>query len=201
MLGAMRYLTAFLLVSAITAVAQSPCVSKRTQSGDITLDCSGAKDVTAPDSKPTQTADPLGLQYSSYTLLLVPQQKGAEGYMVAIDKYQKLAFIPISSIKQAMDDGAAPVRYGDVLQLVGQLSEENSRLKAENEHLWKVAEAHAPSASPVIVQQQAPPTDPSAARRAGQLMVLRSLLTQRSTVNMNITVSDCTRLPALCAGR
>jgi hypothetical protein len=118
--------------------------------------------------------------------------------MVAIDKEQKLAFVPISAIKKAVDvDGALPVRYGDLVQLLRQLSDENQRLKAENDHLWKVAE-NRPTATPVIVQQQAPPNDPNAARRQAQLMVLRSLLTQRSTVNVNVI--DCSRTPALCAG-
>ena len=119
--------------------------------------------------------------------------------MVAMDKEQKLAFIPITSIKKAVDEGALPVRYGDLVQLIRQLTDENLRLKTENDHLWRVAENHT-SAPPVIVQQQSPPPDPNASRRQMQLMLLRSLLTQqRSTANVNVT--DCSRTPALCAGR
>jgi hypothetical protein len=149
-----------------------------------------------------QSSDPLGTQYASYTLLLVPQQKGAEGYLIAIDKEQKLTFVPISSISKEVSEGRAlPVRYGDLLQLVRQLNDENQRLKAENEHLWKVAEGHPSSAPPVIVQQQAPPPDDgSAERREVRMMLLRSLLAPpRSTVNVNVT--DCSRFPALCVGR
>jgi hypothetical protein len=116
-----------------------------------------------------QTADQPGVQYSTYQLLLVPQQ--GEGFLVGIDKSQKIVFIPIPSIRKALEeDGVLPVRYGDLLQLVSQLGNENARLKAENEHLWKVAEGHgAPSAPPttVVVQQQAPPApDPNAEGRS-----------------------------------
>ena len=146
-----------------------------------------------------QTADPFGLQYAPYTLLLVPQQRGAEGYMVGIDKQQKLIFVPISSISKAVSEGVLPVRYGDVLQLVQQLSQENQRLKEENDHLWKVAEGHPNSAPPVIVQQQAPPDNGNAERQQMRMMLLRSLLAPpRSTVNVNVT--DCSRTPALCVG-
>ena len=54
----------------------------------------------------SQTADQPGSQYASYTLLLVPPN--GEGYMVAIDKQQRIIFVPISSIKKAVDEGAAP---------------------------------------------------------------------------------------------
>lgn len=121
--------------------------------------------------------------------------------MVAIDKQQKIIFVPISSIAKAVDqEGVSPVRYGDLLQLVRELGEDNQRLKAENDHLWKVTE-NRPVPPSVIVQQAPPPApDPDAERRQMRMMLLRSLLTPRSsTVNVNVT--DCNRFPALCAGR
>jgi hypothetical protein len=147
-----------------------------------------------------QTAEQPRIQYASYTLLLVPPS--GEGFMVAIDKQQKIVFIPISSIKKSIEEeGAAPVRYGDLLQLVRQLGEENQRLKTENDHLWKVAENRPGSAPTVVVQQTAPPPpDPDAERREMRQILLRSLLAPRSsTVNVNVT--DCSRYPALCVGR
>jgi hypothetical protein len=144
-----------------------------------------------------QSAEQPGIQYANYTLLLVPQQ--GEGMLIAIDKQQKIIFVPIQSISKAVkEDGVSPVRYGDVLQLVRQLGEENQRLKAENDHLWKVAENHPATSTSVIVQQTpAPAPDPDAERRQARMMLLRSLLSpQRSTVNVNVT--DCTRFPALC---
>jgi hypothetical protein len=78
------------------------------------------------------------------------------------------------------------------------VNEENQRLKTENERLWKIAEKTTPSTNPVIIQQS--PIDNSAAdRRAMQMMLLRSLLVPRSTVNVNMY--DCTKYPANCVGR
>ncbi|MFZ0863601.1 MAG: hypothetical protein WAN18_23255 [Candidatus Sulfotelmatobacter sp.] len=145
-----------------------------------------------------QTADQPGVQYASYTLLLVPQK--GEGFLVAIDKQQKIVFIPVSSVSKAInEDGVSPVHYGELLQLLRQMGEENQRLKTENDRLWKVAENRPGAPTSVVVQQAPPPpTDPDAERRQMRMMLLRSLLTQRSTVNVNVT--DCSRTPALCAG-
>ena len=145
-----------------------------------------------------QTADQPGVQYASYTLLLVPQK--GEGFLVAIDKQQKIVFIPISSITKAVnEDGVSPIHYGELLQLLHQLGEENQRLKSENDHLWRVAENRpAGGPTPVIVQQTPPPPpDPDAERRQMRQMLLRSLLTPRSTT-VNVNVTDCTKYPALC---
>jgi hypothetical protein len=148
-----------------------------------------------------------GLQFSDYNLLLVSHQKGIEGVMVGIDRQRQIVFVPISSTGKAVnEDGVLPVRYGDLLQLLRQLGDENSRLKAENDHLWKVAEGHPGATAPttVVVQQQpapqAPQPDPEAERRQARLMLLQSLLAPRSAT-VNVNVRDCTHYPALCAGR
>ena len=47
-----------------------------------------------------QTTEQPGIEYSSYTLLLVPQQ--GTGYMVGVDKEQKIvSFRPLQSRKQS----------------------------------------------------------------------------------------------------
>jgi hypothetical protein len=147
-----------------------------------------------------QSSDQPGIQYAPYTLLLVPQH--GEGVMIGIDKQQKIVFVPISSIKNALDqEGVSPVHYGELLQLLRQLGEENQRLKTENDHLWKVAENRPGAPTPVVVQQSPTPTpDPDAERRQMRMMLLRSLLTPRSST-VNVNVADCSRTPALCAGR
>lgn len=148
-----------------------------------------------------QSPDQPGFQYSAYTILLVSHQKGTEGVMVGIDKQRQIIFVPISAISKAVDEeGVSPVNYGELLQLVRQLGEDNQRLQAENQHLWKVAEK--PGASTSVTVQQTPQTasDPNDERRQMRMMLLRSLLTPRSsTVNVNVT--NCTQYPALCAGR
>lgn len=146
-----------------------------------------------------QTQTQPGVEYSSYTLLLVSHEKGSEGKMVGIDKQRQIVFIPISGITKAVnEDGVSPVSYGELLQLLHQLGEDNQRLKAENDHLWKVAENHGAS-TPVIVQQvqQEPSPDPDAERRQMRMMLLRSMFAPRSST-VNVNVSDCSRTPALC---
>lgn len=149
-----------------------------------------------------QSPDQPGVQYSAYTILLVSHQ-GGEGVMVGIDKQRQIVFVPISKTSKAInEDGVSPVSYGELLVLVRQLGEENQRLKAENDHLWKVAEGHPGASAPtVVVQQQAPPrADPDAERRQMRMMLLQSLLAPRSST-MNVNVRDCSTYPALCAGR
>jgi len=148
-----------------------------------------------------QTEDPA--KYAPYFVMLVPAERGAEGFAPFISKEQKLVFVPISAIAKTMSEGGVPIRYGDVLQLLRQLTDENQRLKTENERLWRIAEksSSSPSPPPVIVQTPpAPPAvDPDLQRRQMQMMLLRSLLVPRSTVNLNVT--DCSRYPASCVGR
>ena len=91
------------------------------------------------------------------------------------------------------------MHYGELLQLVRQLAEDNQRLKTENDHLWKIAEKPSAPTSVTVQQASAPPpqADPDAERRQMRMMLLRSLLAPKSsTVNVNVT--DCTRYPALC---
>jgi hypothetical protein len=94
---------------------------------------------------------------------------------------QHLEFIPISQITESMNKGGQPVRLGEMLsalgdstQAINKLQEENARLRAENDKLWKVAMNGAPKPQPppnVVVQQTAPP-EPSPLER---YMLLRSL--------------------------
>ena len=92
---------------------------------------------------------------------------------------QRLVFTPTDQAKFAFDNGGVPIRYGDVLQLLQQLTDENARLKSENERLWKIAENKSSALSTVVVQTPSQPQpDPNAeARRQMQLMLMKSLLT------------------------
>lgn len=154
--------------------------------------------------------DQPGYQYSAYTVLLVSHESG-EGYMMGIDKDQKIVFIPIPSIaKSVNNEGVSPVSYGEVLLLLKQLGDENQRLKAENDHLWKVAEGHAPAAeapaTTVIVEQAPPapqppqPSDRDIARAQLRQILLRNLFAQPQRSTIDVNVRDCTRYPAACVG-
>lgn len=120
-----------------------------------------------------------------------------------------LEFIPGPQIKDSMAKGGQPIRLGDVLSALGEatqtinkLQAENAELRAENEKLWKVALKNNPQQvepPPTVVIQQPAPPQPS---RFERYMLLRSLLpASPQTQNLHVTVSDCTRFPALCAGK
>jgi regulator of replication initiation timing len=121
-----------------------------------------------------------------------------------ITKDQQLAFVPISSIKQAIEPGNRPIHFGEVVALIGRFVEENNRLKTENERLWKIAEK-GPGASIVVVQtpQPAAPvalpaSDQDEMRRASRMMLLQRLLAPQGSQSLNVYVKDCSRFPALC---
>jgi hypothetical protein len=117
--------------------------------------------------------------------------------LIAVDKQQKIVFVPIPSISKAInEDGVSPVHYGELLQLLRQLGEENLRLKTENDHLWKIAEKSGTQTS-VTVQQVSPPPDPDAERRQIRMMLLRSLLAPKPST-VNVSVMDCSHYPAAC---
>jgi hypothetical protein len=119
------------------------------------------------------------------------------------DGKQHLEFVPISQIKENLEKGGQPIRLGDVLAALEDANRTINQLQAENEKLWKVAMKDAPPQPPttVIVQQPVPQLEqPSQQSIALQkYMLLRSMLPQ--TQNVNVSFRNCTRYPALCAGR
>lgn len=151
------------------------------------------------------------MKYAPRPVALVSndQTEGVMLIMFTVNGLPHLEFIPASKIAQAVKDGGQPVRYGDVLSVLGQaaqtiqqLQAENAELKAENQKLWKVALKNNPQQlappAPVVIQQPVPPP-PS---RLERYMLLRGLLPQtQPTQNIHVTVSNCTRYPALCVGR
>lgn len=144
---------------------------------------------------------PDALKYAPRPILLLSGDNGVEAVMpmvFTVNGQQHLEFVPSSRIKDSMEKGGQPIRLGDVLAALVDATKTITQLQAENEKLWKVAMKDAPQQSPapptVIVQQQ--PQGPSPLEK---YMLLRSMLPQ--TQNLNVTVRDCTRLPALCVGR
>lgn len=180
---------------------------------------------------PAMAQSPEASQYLTRPLLLLSGQKGVEAVMpmlFTVNGKQQITYVLGSKIKESIDNGGKPIRLGDVLNLLGEQSQsitklqaENAALQAENEKLWKVVTKDHPQQQPptVVVQQPPPPPQPSpaeieaqreqqieaekAARR--QQMIQAWIMLQNAnrptTQNLNVTVSNCTRYPALCAGR
>jgi hypothetical protein len=150
---------------------------------------------------PSYGQNPDALKYAPRPILLLSGDNGAEAVMpmvFTVNGQQHLEFVPSSQIKDSMEKGGQPIRLGDVLAALVDATKTINQLQAENEKLWKVAMKDAPQQPPtpptVIVQQ--PPQAPSPLEK---YMLLRSMLPQ--TQNLNVTVRDCTRFPALCVGR
>jgi len=127
---------------------------------------------------------PDALKYAPRPILLMGSNATEEGVMpmlLTTDGVQHLEYVPISRIKEFADHGGMPIRLGDVLSALGEatqniskLQEDNARLQAENEKLWKVAMKDAPRPQPpTVVVQQSAPAQPSALEK---YMLLRSLI-------------------------
>lgn len=159
---------------------------------------------------------PDAVKYAPRPILLLDASPGVEAVMPMVfteNGQQHLEFIPSSKIKESMDRGGKPIRLGDVLAALNEATQRINQLQAENDRLWKIAMKDAPKSETVIVQQPTPPSAPSQAEIAAQQQAQANARRQQAlqmwmllqngnrpqTLNLNVT--DCTRSPALCAGR
>lgn len=154
-------------------------------------------------------------KYATRQILLVDATPGAEGVLpmiVTTDGKSQLEFVPVHLIKEFLDKGAHPVTLGDFLSLLGAANQKVAQLQAENDRLWKVAMKDIPKPQTVVVQQPATqPIGPSEAeieaQRQAEANARRQqaiqtwMMMQNRNQNINVNVTNCTRLPALCAGR
>lgn len=141
------------------------------------------------------------IQYGHYAVMLASANPSEVGVMPVVNKEQQIEFVPVSSVAKAINAGASPIHYAELIQFIRQLTEENQRLKTENEKLWAIAGKAAPAAPVVVVQQpQTPaptPDNEAAERQRMRMMLLRSMLAPGSST-VNVNVRNCTAYPALC---
>ena len=157
---------------------------------------------------------PDAVKYAPRHVLLVDPQPGVEAVLpmvFTVDGKQRVEFVPVHQVKESLEKGGRPVTLADILSALGAATEKVNQLQLENDRLWKVAMKDAPKSETVIVQQ--PPPAPSQAtidaqrqaevnaqrQRAIQTWLLLQGMNRSQTLNVNVT--DCTRFPALCAGR
>jgi regulator of replication initiation timing len=150
---------------------------------------------------------PEALKYAPRPILLMSGNATEEGVMpmlLTTDGVQHLEFVPISRIKEFAEHGGLPIRLGDVLSALGEatqniskLQEDNARLQAENERLWKVAMKDAPRPqAPTVVVQQAPPAQPSPLEK---YMLLRSLIPAAQPYQLPMPVNpNANRVKTTC---
>jgi hypothetical protein len=167
---------------------------------------------------PPQTGTPTSdvQNYASYGIALFPPTSNAEVILPFLTTENKIAFFPLSTVQQAVKEKrllGRPISYGEVVSLIGQFQIENDRLKQENDKLWAIV-GKSSTAQNAGVQGPSPAVQAAAAdaqraalaqadaqrlqeqRRAAILRFLMGQQTQR--INMNVNVTDCTKLPALC---
>lgn len=159
---------------------------------------------------PAIAQSPEAMKYASREVMLVSHEAGTEGVLPMVltaDGQQQLVFVPTSEIVDYMKRGARPIQLADILATLGAAQEKINALQAENDRLWKVAMKDNPQPATVVVQQTpAPVPDPSEVeaankRRMAAAMLMMQNMNRPQTQNLNVTVSNCTRYPALCAGR
>lgn len=174
-----------------------------------------------PTQQPTQQTPPQQQvapsseiqKYAPYNVaLFLPSPQGGDVVLPYMTKDNKLGFVPLFEMLQAMKDNKAdrfgrPIAYGELIATIGELQIEVNRLKQENDKLWAVVTKSSGPQTVVVQPPPAPPqpqgpTEAELRQRAEQQkrqMILMYLLGQQpQRLNINVNVRDCTRYPALC---
>src|SRR6185312_15821368 len=169
----------------------------------------------------TPPAEPQPANFANYSIMLLPPQAKGAGVVLMHNPQNALEYVEISKIKEAMDAGYVPVRLAEIAGVIASLQQQVSQLKDENASL-KSADQQKKSDSLVVqplIVQPAPivsPAQPSPAeievqeraqaealrqewrQQAIQAFLMMQNANRPRTYNMNVTVSNCTRYPALC---
>jgi hypothetical protein len=156
------------------------------------------------------TAQPLQPpSYANYSIMLVSPTSGA--VVLMHNPKNELEFVPVNNTKDALSAGYVPVRAAELGEFISALKEENSRLSAENTLLQNQAAKQVsnvptslpPTQAELEAQRQAQIAAEKAARRQQMIQTWLTLqnINRPQTQNLNVTVTDCTRSPALCVGR
>lgn len=171
--------------------------------------------LSSPQAQPPAPQSQQPPNYANYSIMLV-NPAGGSAVVLMYNPKNQLEFIAADKTGEAFAAGYVPVRAAEIAETIGTLREENARLAEENAQLRNiqakqdsaaVASTSSPAASAqlLVVQPVSPAPSQSdvaaqeAARR--QQIIQTWLMLQPRTQNLNINVRDCTRFPALCAGR
>ncbi len=149
--------------------------------------------------------------YANYSIMLVGPP-GGTAVVLMHNPNNELEFVEVNNTQKALSAGYLAVRAAELGELISSLKEENARLAAENTRLQQSERAKQVGAAPTSstpsqaefeAQQRAQIQAEKATQR--QRMIQSWLMLQNmnrpQTQNLNVTVSDCTRSPALCAGK
>jgi hypothetical protein len=142
--------------------------------------------------------------------MLVNPVPGGGAVALMQNPKNELEFVDVSKIQNALNSGCVSVRTAELAEFLTSMKDEVARLSAENARLLaqQPQQVFAPSPSLLSPQEQeaqrrAQALSEQAARR--QQIIQNWLMLQNAnrpqTLNLNVTVSDCARNPALCAGK
>jgi hypothetical protein len=122
-----------------------------------------------------------------------------------------LEYVEVGKTQEALTAGYVPVRATEITDGIAAMVAENKRLKEENAQLhlqppqpaMVMAPPAASSPEEVAFAERQRAASEKAARRAQaiQTWIMLQNANRPQTMNMNVTVSNCTAYPALCAGR
>jgi hypothetical protein len=149
--------------------------------------------------------------YANYSIMLVGPPGGSAVVLMHNPK-NELEFVEVHNTKQALSAGYVAVRAAELGEFISALKETNARLAAENERFQQSEQARQVAAVPaspttsqaeLAAQARAQIEAQNAARRQQLIQTWMTLqnMNRPQTQNLNVTISDCTRLPALCAGK
>lgn len=140
---------------------------------------------------------------ANFSIMLVNPAGGA--VVLMHNPQNALEYVDVSKTKEAFASGYVPARAAEIADLISALKEEISRLSAENARLQS---AQAKQQVIVVPTTKAPSQAEIEAREraAKRQQIINAWLAlqnmnRQQNQNINVNVRDCTRLPALCAGR
>jgi hypothetical protein len=147
--------------------------------------------------------------YANYSIMLVGPP-GSAAVVLMHNPKNELEFVEVNSTNKALSAGYVPVRAVELGEFIGSLKEENARLAAENTRIQQTEQAKQaataptssiPSQAELEAQRRAQIEAQKAARRQQMIQSWLMLQNMNRPQTLNLNVTDCTRSPALCAGR
>lgn len=200
-----RFISALALGSLLSPFASSQTSDSNGSGVSQSVNASPATSQVQPPAAETQQPP----SYANYSIMLVGPPGGTAVVLMHNPK-NELEFVEVNKTQQALSAGYVAVRAAELGEFIGFLKEEVARLTVENTRLQteqtkQVVTAqtpYAPSQADVEAQRRAQAQADKDARRRQMIQTWLMLqnMNRPQTQNLNITVSDCTRYPALCVG-
>jgi hypothetical protein len=135
--------------------------------------------------------------------MLVTPARGGGAVVLMHNPQNELEFIETSDTQKAMATGYVPVRAAELGEFMSTMKDEVARLTSENARLQSdtANQAPLPIVADVLAQTRANQAAEKAAKRQQMIQTWLMLQNMNRPQTLNLNVTDCTRSPAMCAGR